>query len=327
MSTFASVTAYAVGAINSSGPTQVAQGADGRIWGYIPNSGASTATFCAVTGGGSVTSYSAPYDGISAGATLSGSNMWFTPSTGTIVLAVTTAGVYTSYTIAAQFGLRSCLGPDGRVWKVTSNNSFVSAITITGTPSSVNYSVHTGTPNETAGSICTDGTSIWVPMYASSTSLPYIAKVTTAGVVTIFALATGGSIPGGCCLGADGRIWVTAQSGTYGVWAITTSTGASVWYPQPGTPASSGQVAITLGPDGNVYAPDTSLTSLGNVWQITPAGIFTLFTGVTSVGPFSFVAFTDASGNMWFSVDGSSAHASFLYECSLSSPPQIVMIL
>ena len=159
--------------------------------------------------------YCRPTTVLAAGATLSGSNVWFTPSTGTIVLAVTTAGVYHESTRSrTQFGFRSCLGPDGRVWKVTSNNSFVSAITITGTPSSVNYSVHTGTPNETAGSICTDGTSFGCRMYASSTSLPYIAKVTTAGVVTIFALAPlAEARPGACCLGADGRIWVTAQSG------------------------------------------------------------------------------------------------------------------
>ena len=226
------------------------------------------------------------------------------------------AGTYTSYTITANFGLSSCLGPDGRVWKITSNDKSVYAVSVTGTPTSTTYAVNIGTPDFTDGTICTDRTYVWVPMRVNATGAPYVARVTMAGVVTIFALAAGGGTPGGCCLGADGRVWITATSTPYGAWAVVPSTGASTWYPLPLGTASTGQSAATLGPDGNVYAPDTAvLDGTGAVWQITTAGVWTLFTGVGTNPLNSQMAFTDTSGNMWFCALASGSHGALLFQC------------
>jgi len=66
MATFASVTIYTVGPIQSAGVSQAAQGSDGRIWCYLSKS--PSANFVAVSPGGAVTSYSGTYEGESVTA-------------------------------------------------------------------------------------------------------------------------------------------------------------------------------------------------------------------------------------------------------------------
>ena len=79
MSTFVSVTSYTISAVSWVGPSQVAEGSDGRIWGYIEDN--PSALFFAVTPGGAVATYTAPYNGVSSGAVLVGSDVWMTPAT------------------------------------------------------------------------------------------------------------------------------------------------------------------------------------------------------------------------------------------------------
>ena len=146
--------------------------------------------------------------------------------------------------------------------------------------------------------------------------------------MTIIALAAGGTIPAGCCLGSDGRVWITAAAAPFGAWALDPSTSVSTWYPMPLGTGTLGQEGATLGPDGNVYAPDLAVIGgSGVVWQITTAGVWTAYTGV-GANALTRVALTDSSGGMWFSFSATGGLGAALLQCILpATSQQIVMIL
>ena len=320
MATFPSVTSYTPIVTLNQPISQLAQGNDNRIWGATDGTvfaiGGSVATF---SGGPSAPGCGASYDG--------SADVWFTPFSTPSLYKVTTAGVITSSTPSGNaYGLSSVLGPDGRIWKVTTNDNHVYAILLSG-PTQTAYAVN-ATANGTSGTIVSDGTNLWVPQYqftSGSPNVPYVSKVTTAGVVTTYALLTtgGGTYPSGACIGSDGRLWLAAVAGTLGVWAVTLSTGVSVWYTMPTGTGSAGANTLVLGSDGNVYAPDRSAS--GVVWQITPSGVWTEYT-IAGAQSFSSGALTDNLGNMWLPGNASSGQAANVYRVSLRTA-QIVMIL
>lgn len=108
-----------------------------------------------------------------------------------------------------------------------------------------------------------------------------IARVTTAGAITIFSMTV--KIVD-LATGPDGAIWFTSASG---VGRVSTDGVVSLF---PGALAGS---YLTVGPDGNMWT--STPTSIN---RITPAGAVTSFTdpAMTGVGDLVF----GADGNVWF---------------------------
>lgn len=313
-STFPTISSYPITAIGVNQTLNpMAQGADGRIW----TSGNGEAA--AIVPGGAVTAYASTY----IAPVIAALGELFMPAAGHLT-AMTTAGVPTYTANSQPYGPYSpCLGPDERIWGTTTGYSAVFAINLS-TGVAASYAIGLG--NVTSGVVCTDGTYLWIPM---NTATPSIVKMSTSGtVIATYNLATGGEAPVGCCIGSDGRLWVCAGTGTapYGMWAVTLSTGASVWYPTTFTFA--GNYSMTLGPDGNVYCADRAKPF---IYQITTAGTFTQFDGGDIGGRFSYAfglgALTDDNGNMWFGYIATSGIIATVIQVSLPPVGSTLMLL
>ena len=90
-------------------------------------------------------------------------------------------------------------------------------------------------------------------------------------------------------LGFDGNIWFTDQT-DHAVWRYDLSSGVFKRFKTP-TP-SSYPGDVTTGADGNMWFTEQAVDKFG---RITPAGVITEFTGVSS--PTSIAAGPD--GNIW----------------------------
>jgi streptogramin lyase len=119
-----------------------------------------------------------------------------------------------------------------------------------------------------------------------------VGRITTAGVVTEFALPPGDIRLQGIALGLDGNLWFT-EEGVNRIGRITPC-GTLTEYPVP-TPDSR-PTFITAGPDGNLWFTEDMGNQIG---QITTAGVITEFPVPTrSAGPTGITAGPD--GNVWF---------------------------
>jgi streptogramin lyase len=138
-----------------------------------------------------------------------------------------------------------------------------------------------------------------------------VAKITTSGAVTEYALPTAGRLPGDIAVGPDGNLWFTESgSGTGGYIASVTTSGLFTEYPIPMANSPSGGLAV--GADGNLwFASQVSgagkvasgglskvASSGASVVKVTTSGIFTMFPVPTDGIPNDFVAGPD--GNLWF---------------------------
>ncbi len=93
-----------------------------------------------------------------------------------------------------------------------------------------------------------------------------ILRMTPAGVLTEFAVPSGGAI-GGITSGPDGDLWFTESSF---IGRITTK-GVVTEFPLP--TKDSSPAAITAGPDGNLYFAETSPAA--GIGRITTSGVIT----------------------------------------------------
>ena len=116
-----------------------------------------------------------------------------------------------------------------------------------------------------------------------------IGRITTAGVITEFAIPTTGSGPQGIAAGPDGNLWFV-ESGGNNIGRITTA-GVVTEFPIP--TAASGAFDVTSGPDGNLWFTENG----GNkIARITTAGVITEFKA--GGGPGSIAAGPD--GKLWY---------------------------
>lgn len=188
----------------------------------------------------------------------------------------------TDYTFSATFtGI--CLGPDGNLW-ASDSGGYVWKIT----PAGVGVKYATTTLGE---AICSDGTNLWV----AGTGSAGLAKVTTAGVVTNYAVT--GGYGNGICLGPDGNLWVAA--GNHVSKISTSGVTLNTW---TGGGFSTQMGPICAGPDGNLWAADGGNCA---VWQITTSGTKTMFTVSGPSNPLTGIT-AGTDGNIWIA-DSSSA--------------------
>ncbi|HYL77589.1 MAG TPA: hypothetical protein VEU96_25470 [Bryobacteraceae bacterium] len=117
-----------------------------------------------------------------------------------------------------------------------------------------------------------------------------IASITTAGVLTEYALPNDGS-PTGITTGPDGNLWFTELGGSK-IGRITT-TGVITEFP---TLLGGGPFGIAVGPDGNLWFTMQSANQIG---RITTAGAITYFSIPTSSSLPNLIA-AGPDGNLWF---------------------------
>lgn len=124
-----------------------------------------------------------------------------------------------------------------------------------------------------------------------------IGRITTAGVITEFAILTPFSGPIEITTGPDGNLWFTEQGGNK-IGRITTA-GVITEFAIP--TAFSGLFGIATGPDGNVWFTEAGVSKIG---RITMAGVVTEFRLPTPhSGPVGIA--TGPDGNLWFTAQGS----------------------
>ena len=127
-----------------------------------------------------------------------------------------------------------------------------------------------------------------------------IGRITPSGAITEFPLPTANIGAGDLTVGPDGNLWFPEElsvgpSPRYAIGRITPS-GALTEFPLPTASIDLGSypVALTVGPDGNLWFPGSDA-----IGRITPAGSITEFPlptvgfnpGGLTVGP---------DGNLWF---------------------------
>lgn len=180
-------------------------------------------------------------------------------------------------------------GPDGRLWLTEFQGSNLAAV-ITTSGSVTEFPTGAGTqPN---GIAVGPDTNLWTGGYG-----PSIEKVTTAGVVTTYAVV--GAHVGDIISGPGGKLWFT-DSGNSKVGAITTA-GLVTEY---ALPVGAIPMGIALGSDGNLWVTDTGNNA---IVKISPAGaVLASYPSTISTGsPWYIVAAPD--NNLYFTVSAFSA--------------------
>jgi uncharacterized repeat protein (TIGR01451 family) len=204
-------------------------------------------------------------------------------------------------TATSPYGITA--GPDGNLWIAGGGNSAILRVTTGGAITVFPYN-GPGVPyGITAGP---DG-NLWFTEVNHSN---LVGRVTTAGVVTEFPLASppNGTDMNGIAAGSDGNLWFTeASSG--GIGRITTNGVVTEFNILGLTGYTAGLVrGICLGPDGNLwfteYGGTTGQTTYdGLIGRITPGGVITQFPFVGQAPfpgrqPEQIAAGPD--GNLWF---------------------------
>ena len=312
-------------------PQGIATGPDGNLWFTENGSG----QIGRVTPAGVVTEFTLPTVPPPAGspggapaepqrpeAIVAGPDgaLWFTTS-GALIGRIGTDGTITESAVDGLttpltfpgFDADITVGPDGALW-FTGVDGKVGRITTAGVvtefavpPAPPAAGSSPGTPGAvvdpwaiTAGP---DG-ALWF-----TTSDEHVGRITTAGVVTEFAVPPGGTPGTNLSLGAittgpDGALWFTGGSVTVG--RITTA-GVVTEYTDPDLNSES---SIIEGPDGNLWftADSQAIGQVTKIGRITPTGTFKSF---DVPGDFSSLAdlTPGPDGNLWFTEqeDGATA--------------------
>ncbi len=279
---------------NAQALVGIASGPDGNLWftdtmagtiGHISTSGSNVVQYSLASG-------SFP-QGIAAGPD---GNLWFVEqrTTGPYEIGkITTAGNITSYstketggTLQIYAGRTSygsiTTGPDGNLWFVNPVNSLHSQVGKITTRGAVTFFATSDLPlGVTSGS---DG-NLWV------IEKSHVAKVTTAGLETEYAITNGGGT--GIAAGPDGNIWFSESNDSFG--KIVPATGTVTEYGSL-NPTISNMSSIISGPDGNLWFTGEFSSNVG---QINTSGTL-LGTFALNAGSAPFGVVTGADGNLWF---------------------------
>ena len=183
---------------SSGQPAEIAAGPDGALW-FTEAIGNQVGR---ITVSGAVTEYPVPTPNSSPGGIAVGpdSALWFTELSANQIGRITTAGVITEYPIDVSKGSEPesiAAGPDGALWFTQRAGESIGRITTAGAVT--DYPAYSAYPEWiTAGS---DG-ALWF------TATGTVARITTSGVVTSYAIHRGPYVKG-IAAGPDGALWFT----------------------------------------------------------------------------------------------------------------------
>jgi virginiamycin B lyase len=254
------LTEYAVPTA-ASAPEMITATPDGNVW-FTERYGRNIGRINQA--GGAIAEFAVPGTGAypTAIATV-GSTVWFasgdsaaTARLGTISATGTITRLATGATRTTITGIVG--GPDGNLW-VTEVSSYwgdgVAKVVTSGYGRFTNYKLPTRASGPQSITVGADQ-NLWF----TEKTTGKIGRITTAGVLTEFALASG-SGPQQITAGPDGALWFTEQSGNQ-IGRITIS-GAVTEYAIP--TASSQPFGITTGQDGNLYFTEGAGNKIGEV--------------------------------------------------------------
>jgi len=246
---------------NTLGPPSLSAtlvtGPDGNVWFCEYGTG----NIGRLTPTGALTEFNAPgVDGIPFTITVGPDGaLWFT-ELGHRVGRITTDGATTVYSLPDNIIPSSITsGPDGNLWVANFGES-VGRLTPQGTYTDFPvYSVPPLIPFKPTQITPGPDGDLW---FSDFMNFQEIGRITTAGVVTQFALPHPvTNFPTGIVAGPDGNLWYTNLA-TNSIGSITTS-GKVVEYPVP--TAAAGLLGITLGPDGNLWFTESKSQKIGRV--------------------------------------------------------------
>jgi streptogramin lyase len=278
----------------------IASGPDGNLWftdtmagtiGRISTSGADVVRYSLAPG-------SFP-QGITAGPD---GSLWFVEqkATGDYEIGkITTAGKITSYStneVGGTFqvyGVDSLssygsitAGADGNLWFVDPMNALYSQVGKITTKGALSFYSTKDLPLAiTSGP---DG-NLWV------TESSHVAKVTTAGLETEYAITNSGGT--GITTGSDGNIWFSEAD--YSLGKVTPATGVVTEYGSL-DPKLLNVASMTSGPDGNLWVTGEYSSNLG---KINTSGTL-IRTFALNVGAAIFGDTAGPDGNLWFTAGG-----------------------
>lgn len=197
--------------------------------------------------------------------------------------AVGLSQVITQFDVGASDGI--ALGPDGAMWFTDLQFSRIGRIDSNGDVSLF------ALPPELfpAGIAIGPDENLW---FTENGVPARIGRITTAGVLTEFALPNPLSRPYGITSGPDGNLWFTEQ-GTNQIGQITTS-GVITEFPVPTTGAWLSGIAA--GPDGNLWFAEFNGDKIGRM--TTSGGVSEFALPTAGSRPTAIAA--GADGNLWF---------------------------
>jgi streptogramin lyase len=304
----------------------IANGPDGNVW--------FTDQFTGKVGhinttGGQLTEYSLPAGSYPQGLTVGpDGNLWFVDQkkTGLFTIGkITTAGTITEYSGTVNAGVfqpyasaaQIATGADGKLWFTNpqaagmAGRNFAGTITTAGT-----VTLYT-TADLPAAIISGPDGNLWV------TEGSHVAKITTSGIETEYAISRGGS--SGITVGPDGNLWFTEFS-TLG--KITTG-GTLTEYSATAFTNFSLPWGIASGPDGNVWFMGLNSSNIGQVstsGQLTNTYALSNGSGPSwdTLGPDGAVWFSEFYGNQIGRVSTTGTVTSFPITTQGSGPGGIV---
>jgi len=140
-----------------------------------------------------------------------------------------------------------------------------------------------------------------------------IARITPMGKISEFPLPSANTFPSSITTGPDGNLWFTEQQGQIGRMTLTGKVSEfslpSHQYPagpnptkEPAGSAQGDPLAITAGPDGNLWF--TEIGHVGSsIGRISTSGTITEFL-LPSANTFPSSITAGSDGNLWFTVIG-----------------------
>jgi streptogramin lyase len=242
--------------------SSVCSGPDDALW-FV---GVTSGNIGRLTTGGQLTnSYSLNIGSTpDFGALGADGNVWFSEIVPSRVGNITPSGTITSYPTLSPNATPWAMaaGGDGNIWFMEVAYGQVASITPSGIVTEYPLAGTFAFQGVTGGP---DG-NVWYTVPFSPQG-PSIARITPAGVITLFSLPNPISIPQYITAGPDGNLWFT-DSATNQVGKMDTAGNTLAEYPIP-TP-NSNPSAIIAGPDGNLWFLQN--TSFGAVAKITLSG-------------------------------------------------------
>lgn len=213
-------------------------------------------------------------------------NLWYT-ETGFGKVAdlgkMTTSGTFTEYAATGIWDNGITEGPDKKLWYLS--ELFQDVVTSNTSGGQTAYSYKEGYAQH-----ITNGPNgnLWFTLSTGG-----IDEMTTAGVLTQFAIPAGNEQLNGITAGPDGNLWFTGASGeTASKIGKITPTGVTTEYELP---AKSFPEGITAGPDGNLWYVDALS---GKIGKITTAGVITEYALPAGSAPYNITS--GPEGNLWF---------------------------
>jgi len=215
--------------------------------------------------------------------------LWFTETNCSCIGRITTAGAITEYAAQGLSAMTFALnpygitaGPDGALW-FTDNSGRIGRMTTTGAVTNA-YPVLAVDSSSLLGITVGPDGALWF------TGGINVGRITTAGVVTQYAVPPATGVLQGITAGPDGALWFT---GGNNIGRITTS-GVITEYTTP--TANSLPYYITAGPDGALWFTEYNGNKIG---RITTAGLITEYAVPTQgSAPVGITAGPD--GALWF---------------------------